>query len=99
MADDVRSFELVAVLRQDSRAVERDIAVADDRRMRPAERRVEIGEIGMAIVPADELGRADDAWQVLARNAEFAVVGSADGEDDRVIEVEELGDGDVAADG
>ena len=67
MADDVRPFELVAGLGQDPRAVERDIAVADHRRVGAAERRVEVGEIGMAVIPADELGRADDAGQDLRR--------------------------------
>ena len=86
MADDVRAFELVARLRQDAGDVERDIAVADDRRVGPVERRVEVGEIGMAVVPADELGRADHSGQILAGNAELAVVRSADGEDHRVIE-------------
>ena len=99
VADDVRSFELAARLRQDPRAIERDIAVADDRRVRAGERRIEVGEIGMAVVPADELGRADDAGQILAGNAELAVVRRADGEDDRVVELEQLVDRHVAADG
>jgi hypothetical protein len=43
MANDVRAFEFVAGLRQDARAVERDIAVADDDRVDAAERRVEVG--------------------------------------------------------
>ena len=98
VADDVRTFELVPRLGQDARAIERDIAVADDRRVGAAERRIQVGEIGMAVVPADELGRADDAGQVLAGNPELAVVRSADGEDHRVVEVEQLGDRDVAAD-
>ncbi len=98
MADDVRPFELVPRLRQDARAIERDIAVADHRRVRAAERRIEVGEIGMAVVPADELGRADHAGQILAGNAELAVVRRAGGEDHRVVEVEQLGDRDVAAD-
>ena len=98
MADDVRAFEFVPRLGQDPRAVERDIAVADDRGVSAAERRIEIGEIRMAIVPADELGRADDAGQLLARDAELAVVRRAGGQDDRVVEPGQLIDGDVAAD-
>ena len=42
----------------------------------------------MAIVPADELGRADDAGKVLAGDSELAVVGRAGGKDHRVIELE-----------
>src|SRR5207245_443681 len=78
MADDVRAFELVPRFGQDARAIERDIAVADDRRMRAAERRVQIREFGMAVVPADEPGRADDTRQILAGDAELAIVRSAD---------------------
>ena len=99
MADDVRAFELVPRLGQDPGAVERDIAVADHRRVRAVERRIEVGEIGMAVVPADELRRADDAGQILAGDAELAVVRRAGGEDHRVVELEQLGDRDVAADG
>ena len=65
MPDDVRPFEFVARLRQDPRAIERDIAVADNHGIRAVERRIEVGEIGMAVVPADEFGRADDARQIL----------------------------------
>ena len=85
VADDVRAVELGAGLGQDARAIERDIAVADDRRVGAAERRIEVGEIGMAVVPADELGRADHAGQILARDAELAVVRRADRQDHRVI--------------
>ena len=53
----------------------------------------------MPIIPANKLGRADDAGKVLARNAELTVVRSADGEDHRVIKVEQFGDGGIAADG
>ena len=59
---------------------------------------VEVGEFGMAVIPADEGGRADHAGQVVAGNVERPVVGRAGGEDHRVVEVEQLGDGDVAAD-
>ena len=95
MSEPSNSF---AGLRQDPRDIEGDIAVADDRRMRAVERRIEIGEIGVAVVPADELGRADDAGQILARDAELAVVRRADRQDDRIIEIEQFGDRNVAAD-
>ena len=99
VADDVRSFELVPRLRQDSRAVERDIAVADDRGVGAVQRRVEVREIGMAVVPADELRRADHARQVLAGNAELAIMRRADRKDHRIVKLEQLGDRNVAADG
>src|SRR6185369_5766474 len=60
VADDVRAFELMPRFREDAGAVERDVAVADDHGLLAVEWRIEVGEFGMAIVPADELGRADD---------------------------------------
>ena len=99
VADDVRSFELMPRLRQDAGDVERDIAVADDRRVGAVERRIEIGEVGVAVVPADELGRADHAGQILARNAELAVMRRADREDHRIVEFEQLVDRHVGANG
>ena len=92
MLHDVRPFELVPSLGQDPRAIERDIAVADNRGVRAIQRRVQIGEIGMSVIPADELSRADHARQVLAGDAELAIVRGASCEDHRVIEFEELGD-------
>ena len=67
VTDDVRPLELMVSLRQDSRAIERDIAVSDHRGMGSVERRIEIRKIRMAVVPADELRRPDDAGQILAR--------------------------------
>ena len=99
MADDVRPFELAARLRQNPSAVERDIAVADDRRMRSAEGRIEVGEFRMAVVPADELGRADDAWQVFAGDTELAIVRRADRQYHRVVKPKQFLDRDIAADG
>src|SRR6185369_4334665 len=66
--------------------------------MSAVEERVEVGEVRMPVVPADELGGADDAMQVLARNAKLAVMRRTRGEDHRVVEIEQLGDGDVAPD-
>ena len=55
----------------------------------PSSGGIEVGEFGMAVVPADELGRTDDARQVLARNAELAVVRRADGQDHGIVEFEQ----------
>src|SRR5205814_7526055 len=91
--------ELVAGLGKDSGTVERDIAGADDGGVGAGEERVEVGEIGMAVVPADKLGRADDAGEILPGDAQLAVVRSPGGEDHRIAELEQLGDRDVAPDG
>ena len=98
MADDVGAGELGRRLGEDAGDVERDIAVADHRRRRDVQRRRELGEIGMAVIPADEGGRADHAGQIVARNAERPVVRRAGREDHRVVEAEQFGDRDVAAD-
>ena len=99
MPHDIRTFELMTGLRQDAGAVERDIAVADNRGVSAAERGVEVGEVRMAIVPADELRRADDSGQLFARNAELAVVRSADRKDHRIIEIQQLCYGNISPDG
>jgi hypothetical protein len=78
MIDDVRAFKLVPGLGQDARTVECDIAGTNDCGMASVKRRIEIGEIGMAIVTADELSRAHDAGQIFSRNAEPAVMRRAD---------------------
>src|SRR6476661_1531213 len=98
VADDVGSFELGPSLRKDPGAVKRDIAIADDGRVAAVQRRIEVGEVGMAIVPADELRRADHARQILAGNAELAVMRRANREDHRVIEIKKLCYRDIPAD-
>src|SRR6185369_2226797 len=64
MADDVGPFELMLCLRQDPRAIQRHVSVPDNCGMSAVEERVEVGEVRMPVVPADELGGADDAMQV-----------------------------------
>ena len=46
-----------AGLGEDARDVERDVARADHHRAGPVQRRGEVGEIGMAVIPADERRR------------------------------------------
>ena len=59
---------------------------------------VVVGEVGVGVVPVDELGGRVRAGQVLARDPELAVGRRAVGGDDRVVALLELGDGDVGAD-
>ena len=75
-----------------------DVAVADHDHALGGEVEVVVGEIGVGVVPVDELGRRVRAGQVLARDPEPAVGGGPVGGDDRVVALLELGDGDVAAD-
>ena len=80
--------------------VERDVAVADhDRALGREEVELEVGVVGMAVVPADELGRGVRAGEVFAGDAERTVDGRAGGVDDRVVVVEEILARDVLAEG
>ncbi len=60
---------------------------------------LEVGVVGVAVVPADELGRGVRAGEVFAGDAEGAVGGRAGGVDDRVVVGEELLARDVLAEG
>jgi len=94
--DDVRAFEFLRQLRKDARAIDRDIAVADDDDRLAFERRREIHEIGVPVVPADKCGRAEHARQILARDAERAIGGRAGRQHHSIVEPEEFIDGDAA---
>ena len=68
-----------------------DVAVADHHDPLAAEIELVTGVVGMAVVPGDEIGGRVRAGQVLAGNAELAVGAGPVGEDDRVVELAELG--------
>ena len=98
MGDDVAASELGGSLGEDARDIERDIAIADHRDAGAVERRVEVGEIGVAIVPADEGGAADDAGQIGAGYPQRPVIGRPGREHDGVVELRQFVDPDVGAD-
>ena len=75
-----------------------DVAVADHDDALAGEVVLAVGEIGVGVVPVDELGGRVRAGQVLAGDPEVAVDAGAVGEEDRVVALLELGDGDVGAD-
>ena len=60
---------------------------------------LEVGVVGMAVVPADELGRRVRAGQLFAGDPERPVDGRAGRVDDRVVVLEQLLAGDVLAEG
>ena len=84
------------MLREHARDVERHVAVADDgdrlRLERPLAR-----EVGVAVVPADEVGGAVAAGQVDAGDVEGGVPDRAGREDHGVVVLLEVVEGDVAA--
>src|SRR3546814_21104206 len=65
----IAAHEFVFRLGKDAGDVKRDIAVADDDCPRTAERGLQCGELGIAIITADKGRAADDAGQISAREA------------------------------
>ena len=84
--------------REHPRDVEGDVAVPDDDRALVGEVELEVLEVGVAVVPGDELGRRPRSGKVFARNAQSPVGLRADRVDDRVVERRELVVRDVAPD-
>ena len=71
--------------------VERDVAVADhDGALGGEQVDLEVGVVGVAVVPADELGGGVRAGEVFAGDAEGTVDGRAGGVDDRVVVGEQV---------
>ena len=97
MVGGVGGRELGGRQHEHARDVERDVAVADDHRaLGRDEVDLEVGVVGMAVVPADELGGGVGAGEVLAGDAERPVGRRAGGVDDRVVVLEQVLTGDVA---
>ena len=80
--------------------VERHVAVADDHRPLGREQvDLEVGEVRVAVVPADELGGRVRAGQLFAGDPQRPVRRRAGGVHDRVVALEHLLAGDVLAEG
>ena len=62
-----------------------DVAVADHHDALAVEVELALGEVGVAVVPGDELGGRVRAGKVLAGDPELAVGAGAVGADDRVV--------------
>ena len=92
---DVGLAEHVDVLEQHAGDVEGDVALAnDDGLVAAGEVRGEGGVLREAVVPAYKLAGRVDAIEVLAGDAEGAVLGGAVGEDDGVVVAQDAGQGD-----
>ena len=87
----VRRRELLVREREHPRHVERHVPVPDHGGALDGEVEVELLEIGMAVVPGDELRGRPRARQVLARDAEPTIGLCADRIDDGVVEPHEVG--------
>ena len=83
-----------------ARDVERDVAVADhDRALGREQVELEVGVVGVAVVPADELGRGMRAGQIFAGDPERPVRRRAGRVDDRVVVLAQILARDVLAEG
>ena len=82
--------ELLGRQREHPRDVDRDVPVPDHDRALAREVELEVLEVGVAVVPGDELGRRPRAGQVLAGDPEPPVGLRADGVDDRVVALAQL---------
>ncbi len=94
---DLGDLELVGGLREDARDVEGDVAHADDADLLGREIPV-AGEVRVAVVETDELAGTEGPVELGAGDAQVTVAGGAGGEDDRVVVVAHLVDGEVPAD-
>ena len=90
--------ELLAGQREHARDVECDVPVPDDDCALVREVELEVLEVGVAVVPGDELGRGPRAREVFAGDPEPPVRLRPDRVDDRVVERGELVVADVASD-
>ena len=85
MTDNVRSAQLGPGFRKYTADIQRDIAITNYRHMSAIERRFQIGKIRMAIVPTDEGGASENAWQVRTWYLKVAIIGRASGQNHRII--------------
>ena len=74
------------------------VTVADHNHVAGVEIRVEVAQIRVSVVPADECRRPDDPDLVFAGNADKAVVTRADGKNDGVVHFAKFAKRDVAPD-
>src|SRR3546814_18918023 len=81
----IAAHEFVFRLGKDAGDVKRDIAVADDDCPRTAERGLQCGELGIAIIPADKGRAADDAGQIIARDAYRPIMRGAGGQPNGIV--------------
>lgn len=93
---DLRDQKVVRVLGEQSSHVERDVAVADDADGCGIQRPF-AWEVGVTVVPADEVGRAVRAVGIDAGDVEGCVAHRAGGEDDGVVVVLQVIERDVLA--
>jgi hypothetical protein len=95
---DVGGCEFLRLTEQQASDVESDVAVPDDHDPRCREVHLVLCVVGVAVVPADELGRREAALKMFTGNAELLAGGGSVGVDDRVVVEEEFVMADVVTD-
>ena len=96
---DVGAVKLVWRLGEDARHIHGHIADADDDNRAAAQVEGAVGEVGVAVVPGDELGGGEGAVELLALHAELAVRLRTDGVEHTVVAAEQLIAAHIAAHG
>ena len=89
--------QVLGVLREHPRDVESDVSDAEDRDLFGLER-PRARHVGVAVVPAHKVGGAIRAIQVNTRDVEVGIAERSGGEDDRVVVLAEVLEGEVRAD-
>ena len=95
---DVCLGELVTIAQEHARDVERHVAGADDHHSLGVQLEARVAEVGVRVVPTDELGRGVRAGELLARNSQVTIGRAAHGVDDLVVMRRQLVRGGVGAD-
>ena len=95
---DVGAGQVVRVGGKHPRDVQRDVAVADDHDTFVVEIDWQIGKVGMAVDPRDQLGRGAGARQAHAGDIQPAVIGRTDRVQHGVVVGQQVGMAQVLAD-
>ena len=98
LVGDVGDGELRAGLGQHARDVHGDVADPDDQGGVAVQPRVQVGEVGVAVVPGDEVRRRHAAVEVLARDAQPPIQRRPVGEHGGVVMAAQVVRRQVAAD-
>ena len=95
---DIAAVEFTRSLAQDPRDIERDVAVADHHGGSPGQIGVQLGELRVAVVPADKGCAAEHITQLLSGDPRGLVIRRAGGQHDRIVQLLQHGNRHIAAD-
>ena len=87
----IRAGHALTSTQQNSRTIERYVAIPDDNGGLRIKRRIEVPEIWMSIVPTNKSCRPEDAILISARNGKLAISLHAGRKHHRIIEITQFG--------